>query len=175
MDMTSRRTARMIESEYLKDSEKFIQKLRQIPTLTPFDEKNLKGLLALSKIRQYEPEEYIIEEGSYDCWIYFLVSGKVQVSKKGKDLSVLNRSGDIFGEMGVIDGSARSASVRTIEKTVCLATDASYIDRLTGEDKLSFCYILFRVFTEILANRLRSTSEELVKAKEEITRLKVKH
>ena len=164
----------MLESEYLKDSKKFIQKLRQIPTLTTFDQKNLKGLLAVSKIRQYEAEEYIIEEGVYDTWVYFLVSGKVQVSKKGKDLSVLNRTGDIFGEMGVIDGSARSASVRTIEKTVCLATDASYIDRLASEDKLSFCYILFRVFAEILANRLRTTSEELVKTKEEIARLKGK-
>ncbi len=164
----------MLESEYLKDSKKFIQKLRQIPTLTTFDQKNLKGLLAVSKIRQYEAEEYIIEEGVYDTWVYFLVSGKVQVSKKGKDLSVLNRTGDIFGEMGVIDGSARSASVRTIEKTVCLATDASNIDRLTGEDKVTFGYILFRVFAEILANRLRTTSEELVKTKEEIARLKGK-
>jgi CRP/FNR family transcriptional regulator, cyclic AMP receptor protein len=164
----------LIESEYLKDSEKFIEKLRQIPTLTSFDEKNLKGLLSLSKIRQYEPGEYILEEGSYDTWIYFLVSGKVQVSKKGKDLSVLKRTGDIFGEMGVIDGSARSASVRTLEKTVCLATDASYADRLTGEDKFSFCYILFRVFAEILANRLRATSEELVTAKEEVARLEGK-
>ncbi len=162
----------MIESEYLKDSEKFIEKLRQIPTLTPFDEKNLKGLLGLSKIRQYEPDEIIIEEGSYDSWIYFLVSGKVQVKKKGKDLSVLNRTGDIFGEMGVINGSARSASVRSIDKTVCLATDASYIDRLSGEDKLAFCYILFRVFSEILANRLRTTTEELVKTKEEVVGLK---
>lgn len=162
----------MIESDYLEDSEKFIQKLRQIPSLAPFDEDGLKGLLTLSKIRQYEPGEYILEEGSYDSWIYFLVSGKVQVSKKGKDLSVLNRTGDIFGEMGIIDGSVRSASVRTIEKTVCLATDASYIDRLTGEDKFAFCYILFRVFAEILANRLRITSEELVKTKEEVVRLK---
>lgn len=164
----------MIESEYLKDSEKFIRKLRQIPTLTPFDEKSLKGLLALSKIKQYEPGEYIIEEGSYDYWIYFLVTGKVQVSKKGKDLSVLNRTGDIFGEMGVIDGSVRSASVRAMEKTACLATDASYIDRLSGQDKLGFCYILFRVFSEILANRLRTTSEELVKTKEELARLRGK-
>lgn len=165
----------MLESEYLKDSEKFIQKLRQIPALMPFDEKNLKGLLGLSKIKQYDAGEYIIEEGSFDTRIYFLVSGKVQVSKKGKDLTVLNRTGDIFGEMGVIDGSARSASVRTIAKTVCLATDASYIDRLSGQEKLAVSYILFRVFSEILANRLRKTNEELVKAKEEIARIKGKH
>ena len=165
----------MIESDYLKDNINYFEKLGKMPTLAAFSEKDLKGLLELSKTRKHEPGELILEESLYDCWIYFLVTGKVQILKKGKGLSVLNRTGDIFGEMGVIDGSARSASVRSIEKTVCLATDASYIDRLSGQDKLAVSYILFRVFSEILANRLRLTSEELVKTKEELARLKGKY
>ena len=162
----------MLESEYLKNNEEILQKLKKIPTLIPFDQKNLKGLLKLSKIRQFEPEEIIIEEGSFDNWIYFLVSGKVQVLKQGKEISVLDRTGDIFGEMGVIDGAARSATVQAVDPAVCLATDASYIDRLSGKDRIAFCYILFRVFSEILADRLRITSNELVQTKQEIARLK---
>ena len=162
----------MLESEYLKNNEEILQKLKKIPTLIPFDQKNLKGLLKLSKIRQFEPEEIIIEEGSFDNWIYFLVSGKVQVLKQGKVISVLDRTGDIFGEMGVIDGAARSATVQAVDPAVCLATDASYIDRLSGKDRIAFCYILFRVFSEILADRLRITSNELVQTKQEIARLK---
>jgi CRP-like cAMP-binding protein len=162
----------MIESEYLKDNEDTIQKLKQIPTLAPFDENILHGALELSKIRKYGPEELILEEGSFDNWIYFLISGTVRIVKEGKELNVLKRSGDVFGEMGVIDGSAKSASAYAVGETVCLATDASYIDRLSGKDRMAFCYILFRVFAEILASRLRITSDELVKAKEEIARLK---
>jgi len=162
----------MIESDYLKDNSALIQKLRQIPTLELFDEKDLQGALQLSKIRKYEPGELILEEDSYDSWIYFLVSGKVRVAKHEGELTVLKRRGDVFGEMGVIDGSARSASVYAIDETVCLAIDASYIDRLSGNDKLAFCYILFRAFAECLANRLRLTDEELIKAKEEIARLR---
>ncbi len=162
----------MIESEYLKDSTKIVQQLREMPTLEPFDEKDLHGALQLSKIRKYEPGELIMEEGSFDCWIYFLISGKVRVVKHGEELSILRRKGDVFGEMGVIDGSARSASVYAVDETVCLATDGSYLDRLTGNDRLAFGYILFRVFAEILASRLRLTSKELIEAKEEIARLK---
>jgi CRP-like cAMP-binding protein len=162
----------MIESEYLKDNASIIQKLRQMPTLEPFDEKDLHGALQLSKIRKYEPGELIMEEGSYDCWIYFLISGKVRIVKQGKELSILRRKGDVFGEMGVIDGSARSASVYAVDETVCLATDASYLDRLSGNDKLAFGYILFRVFAEVLASRLRFTNQELIEAKEEIARLR---
>lgn len=164
----------MIESDFLKDNTKFLTQLRQISTLDIFSEKDLKGLLELSKIRKYEPGELILEEGMYDCWIYFLISGKASVVKHGEDLSILKRTGDIFGEMGIIDGSPRSASVYAVDETVCLATDASYIDRLSGNDKISFSYILYRIFSEILANRLRLTSEELIKAKEEIERLKGK-
>ncbi len=162
----------MIESDYLKENEELIQKLREIPTLKSFDEKDLKGVLNLSKIRKYEPGELIIEEGQYDNWVYFLVSGKVRIVKDKKELSVLNGSGEVFGEMGVIDGSARSASGDAVDETVCLATDASDVDRLSGNDRLAFCGILYHVFAEILASRLRLTSDELIKARQEIAQLK---
>jgi CRP-like cAMP-binding protein len=162
----------MIESEYLKDNKDIIRKLKAIPTLQPFDEKSLDGALELSKIRKYAPGETILEEGSYDNWIYLLVSGSFRIAKGNKELNVLKRTGDVFGEMGVIDGSAKSASAYAVEETVCLATDASYIDRLSGNDRIAFCYILYRVFAEILASRLRVTTEELIKAEEDITRFK---
>ena len=163
----------MIESDYLKDNKEIVEKLKQIPTLKSFED-DLGGALELSKIRKYEPGEVIIEEESYDNWIYFLLSGKVRIVKQGKELNVLSRRGDVFGEMGIIDGSPRSASVFAIDETVCLATDSSYIDRLSGNDRIAFGYILFRVFAEILASRLRLTSQDLIRAKEEIARLRSK-
>jgi CRP/FNR family transcriptional regulator, cyclic AMP receptor protein len=162
----------MLESDYLKDNLKFLQKLREIPTLDAFSETDLRRFLELSKVRKYQPGEVILAEGFFDCWVYFLVSGKVHIIKNGETLSTLRRTGDVFGEMGVIDGAPRSASVYAVTETVCLATDASYIDRLSGNDRVAFCYVLYRVFCEILASRLRLTSDELIKVKEENKRLK---
>jgi CRP-like cAMP-binding protein len=162
----------MIESDYLKDNMDFVQKLGKMPTLDLFSEEELKGVLQLSKIRKYDPGELILKEGYVDCWIYFLVSGKVKVVKHGEDLTILERTGDVFGEMGIINGSPRSASVYAVDETVCLATDASYIDRLSGNERTAFCYILYRIFAEVLANRLRLTSDELIKVKEENKLLK---
>ena len=162
----------MIESDYLKGNISFLKKLGEIPTLSTFSEEELKGLLELSRIRKYEPGELILEEGFFDAWIYFLVSGKVKIVKNGENLSILQRMGDIFGEMSIIDGSPRSASVYAVDKTVCLATDASYIDRLSDNDRVAFCYILYRIFSEILADRLRLTTEELIKEKEENKKLR---
>jgi CRP/FNR family transcriptional regulator, cyclic AMP receptor protein len=162
----------MIETEYLKDNLTFVEKLKKIPSFENFSEKDLKGILEMSKLRQYEPGEAILKEGGFDSCIFFLISGRAKVVKHDESLGILKRTGDVFGEMGIIDASPRSASIYAIDKTVCLVTDASYIDRLSGNDKYIFSSILYKVFSQILANRLRITSEELIKAKEEIEKLK---
>lgn len=161
----------MIESNYLQDKA-IIDKLKQINILKPFSDIDLEGMFKLSKIRQYKPGEMILREGNYDCWIYFLISGIVRIVKAEKEIGVLQRRGDVFGEMSVIDGSVRSASIYAVNDVVCLATDGSYIERLAGNDKLMFCYILFRIFSELLSERLRETNQELVEVRKEISELK---
>ena len=74
--------------------------------------------------------------------------------------------------MAILDSTARSASIYAIDETVCLATDSSYMDRLSENDKIAFTCILYHVFAELLSNRLRAMDEELVKVKEENLRLK---
>ena len=155
----------MIESDYLKENNQLIKDLKKIPTLDPFKEHELNRLLRMSKIRKYSPGEVICKEGHHDSWIYFLVNGSVQITKKGKHVSTLTRRGDVFGEMGAIDGAPRSASVYAVNTTVCLATDTFYIEKLSGHDKIAFGYILYRIVSEILAARLRITTRELIKTR----------
>jgi CRP-like cAMP-binding protein len=88
------------------------------------------------------------------------------------EINILDQAGDVFGEMAILDGTARSASLYAIDETVCLATDASYLDRLSDNDRIAFTCILYHVFAELLSNRLRAMDEELVKVKEENQRLK---
>ncbi len=162
----------MIESEYLSDDNRLVEKMGKIPTLSDFQTEQLRVMLKLSKIRKYEPGELIIEEGKYDSWVYFLVSGKVRVVKHGMEINILDQTGEIFGEMAILDSTARSASIYAIDETVCLATDSSYLDRLSESDRIAFTCVLYHVFAELLSNRLRAMDEELVKTKEENLRLK---
>ena len=162
----------MIESKYLKQNIENIQKLLSISALKHFETKNLSKLLRLSKIRQYEDGETIIAEGDYDPWLYFLLSGRIRVAKEGVTISRIDKQGEIFGEMRVIDERSRSASVYAEGKTVCLAVDTSAHDRI-GADKegeLDFLLLLYRIFAEYMTARLRLTNEELIKAKKAITK-----
>jgi CRP/FNR family transcriptional regulator, cyclic AMP receptor protein len=155
----------MKETGYLKESQELIKDLMKIPVLSPLKERDIKNLIKMSKIRTYDAGEVICEEGLNDKWIYFLTKGRVRILKAGKELSVLEKTGEIFGEMSVIDGGSRSASVHALETTVCLATDTLYIDKLQDHEKMAFRYLLYRIFAEILSARLRESNEELVQAK----------
>lgn len=159
----------MIESKYLKENIENIQRLMTIQALKHFETRNLGKLLRLSKIRQYEDGEQIIQEGDMDPWLYFMLSGKIRIVKEGEVIGTINRKGEIFGEMRIIDDQSRSASVYAVGQTVCLAVDTSAKSRLATSDekdeRLDFLLLLYRIFAEYITARLRLTNEELVKAK----------
>ena len=163
----------MKESKYLKANEENLKKFLSIPVLKDFETKDLEALLKVSKIRQYEPKEMIIKEGESDKKIYFLISGEVRVFKKNQNIATLRRMGDMFGEMGLIKGTDRTASIyAAADNTVCLMIEPDYITRLSGNDKITFCYILYRGIAGILVDRLKETDENLAQAKLEVVKLK---
>jgi CRP-like cAMP-binding protein len=162
----------MRESKYLKDDVANIKKLMSIPVLKEFEAEKLARLLKVSKVREYAPGEQIIAEGEHSHWLYILYSGKVRIVKKKAVLADLAQCGEMFGEMGIISGYDRSASAYAVSPTVCLATDVSRIDELTGRDRIAFGYILYRILAEIVTNRLQSTTEELIRVRDELAGLK---
>lgn len=161
-----------MQEERIEDNQELITRLKDTPALKFFQKKDLRRMLQYSKIRRYEPGVKIIDQGSYDNWVFFLLSGSVRVLRDGETVDEISRTGDIFGEMCIIDGQARSACVHAIEHVVCLATDISFIDNLMPEDKTTFSALFYQLLAEIMANRLRETTMELVKAREEIMALK---
>ncbi len=158
----------MSEPKILMENRHLIDLIKTIPIFEPFTEQELNNLLKMSKITQYRTGECIIKEGTSDTWVYFIISGQVSITKKGKKVALLQRKGDLFGEMGAINSSFRSASAHAAVKTVCLATDIFYSKTLSGNDKTAFGYVLYRIFSEILAHRLRITTNALLKAQGKI-------
>ena len=134
----------MKESKYLKDNIQNIEKLLSLPILKHFSTEILGNLLNLSKIRQYEDGELILEEGNDDPWLYFIISGEVKIVKGDEVLTVLREKGDVFGEMGLLGHTEKTASVYAVGHTICLTTDSTHIEKLSKDDKMAFLYILYR-------------------------------
>ena len=136
------------------------------------DHQNLRDIVALLKLKRFARNEVILKKGDPARNLYIILSGAVDVlDEDGVRLSALQK-GDVFGEMGMIGGFERSASAYAVGETTCLATDASKIEDITGENRLAFNYVLYWIFAEILTERLKSTTDELVKVKKELAELK---
>jgi CRP-like cAMP-binding protein len=163
-----------MKKEILEDNVELVAKLMNAPLLHSFGQRDMKQLLSLSETKKYAAGEMIIEEGSFDKCIYFLISGNVSIMKKGEEIETLRRTGDIFGEMCVVDGKPRSASIQAIDDVACMVMNVGFMDSLYSEDKIAFCSIFYQMIAEVLAYRLRETSSELVKAREELENLKNK-
>jgi CRP-like cAMP-binding protein len=82
-----------------------------------------KELILPSVVLKYKPGELIVKEGDYGISIYQIIEGKVEIfiTSEGGEMSISTLGpGEIIGEMIFLTGhkTRRSASVRTLEKTV---------------------------------------------------------
>jgi CRP-like cAMP-binding protein len=157
----------MQESPYLKGRDDLFEMLRKIPFLQSYADRFLRRILELSKLRRYQQGEIITRQGEFDMWLYVILSGEVRVVHNEEEIARLDARGGTFGELAIIDGEARSASVFAAEpNTTCLAIDSSFIDRLEPHDRMEFEAVYYRLLAEILAHRLRTTSSELARLKQ---------
>ena len=162
----------MIDAAFLKTNDEIIKQLLRIPALRSVDGQDLKNLVAASRIRNYHSGDVIFEEGGMGKLIFYLISGKVRVIKDGSELITFQRTGDVFGEMGPINGKAHSASVEAVTDVNCVEIDLWVIDNKSRSASHMSRYLIFRGFAEILAGRLRHTTEQLLSLKSELNHLK---
>lgn len=161
----------MVEIIRIEENNELLVRIKDIPTMKILSDEEFAEMAKLSKICQYITGEIIIKEKDFDNRIFFIISGKVEISKENQQLKILDRVGDTFGEMGVIEGLARSATIRALEETICLTVDASFAERLRKNEKLN---LLDKIFTEVLASRLRQTSKQYASALQTICKLEKK-
>ncbi|MBP9798140.1 Crp/Fnr family transcriptional regulator [Candidatus Woesebacteria bacterium] len=92
--------------------------IRKIFLFDNLSESELEHIAMVAQEMDYEPHHRIIEQGMAAKAAYVISSGSAKVyilSPDGKEipLNVL-REGDIFGEMALLDGEPRSATVESL-------------------------------------------------------------
>jgi len=108
--------------------------------------------------RTYDKGAIIFSQGDNGDALFGIASGRVRVSSSGADgrelfLNIME-PGDSFGEIAVIDGLPRTATVTALEATVLIVVQrADFLKLITDEPQLSSH--LLKLFCE----RLRWTSE----------------
>ncbi|KAH6598135.1 hypothetical protein BASA50_004016 [Batrachochytrium salamandrivorans] len=101
------------------DIEATISRLRKVPIFEKCDEGFLGTLALNTSIRTLKMSEFVIKTGDPSLEMYFLAHGRVQiVSADGNTVYDSVEEGGFFGEVGVVRGVNRTASVR-VDSPVC--------------------------------------------------------
>jgi len=102
----------------------------------------LQEIEKICDLRSYDEGEYIIREGEYTDDIFFLLSGKVSLSKMEQntrqDINFKEMlEGQSFGEMSFVDGSPRSCSVKAARSSrIYVLSKQNLLDRVTDAQEI---------------------------------------
>lgn len=83
--------------------------LGALPLFSRLRKRQLRKLAGLAEFEQFARGDVIIQAGDAPDAFYLIVSGRARVL--GTPRARLLRTGDYFGEMGLIDGAPRSATI----------------------------------------------------------------
>ena len=84
--------------------------LARVPIFTGLSKRHLRGIAGISRERRFQEKETVAEEGKPGDDFYVILGGQAKVVKRGRTIATLI-PGDFFGEIALLDGGPRSASV----------------------------------------------------------------
>ena len=92
-----------------------VASIRRVPLFRDFADDEAAAVAATVTDRRYGKHQFIVREGDPGDTFFILVKGSISVCRIAPDgretiLSIL-KEGDFFGEMSLLDGAPRSATV----------------------------------------------------------------
>lgn len=111
-------------------AERYIEELRHAKKTFPMASGEVIAETASAmEVVRFQPGATIVKEGDPTDRFYLVAKGDVEVVHQGKVLKSL-RSGEYFGEVGLLTGAPRNATVRAKTSVELLAMDKAAFDRM---------------------------------------------
>ncbi|MBU1544753.1 MAG: response regulator [Proteobacteria bacterium] len=148
--------------------EKIIFVLKTARLFTQFDESQLNQLINFATVEHFKKNARIIQENEPNQNIYILLKGTVSVYIGDELILKLRRKGDIIGEMSVITQSLTTASV-IAATPVDLFTIPS--QNIYASDQIEIRSLWYKLFSDILAQKLSMTNKKVIGFQEASARL----
>ena len=104
-----------------------LQTLRKVSLFSSMNEDELRTLASRLSVAPFTRGEAMTKQGAEAHWLYVITKGSGEVLIAGEDgirktVAKLH-AGNFFGEMGMMTGSVRSATVLALEDTECFRLD----------------------------------------------------
>ena len=92
------------------DQQGTIERIRSVPLFSDFGDKELQRVAAIAKEVEFPAGKVIAKQGESGVGFHMIVDGEATVSVEGVEHAKLG-PGSYFGEISLIDGGPRSATV----------------------------------------------------------------
>ena len=92
------------------DQQGTIERIRSVPLFSDFGDKELQRVAAIAKEVEFPAGKVIAKQGESGVGFHMIVDGEATVSVEGIEHAKLG-PGSYFGEISLIDGGPRSATV----------------------------------------------------------------
>ena len=130
-------------------NEQYAALITGFPLFHGFTLDGARMLLESGEVKEYSPGEVLFKEGDNPTFVLLVLAGKMQVFVERQQCDVVlteARPGTILGELAVLCGIPRSASVRATEKSAALQWSSAAFRSLLLRD----VFLSERIFRESL-------------------------
>jgi potassium-dependent mechanosensitive channel len=130
-------------------NEQYAEMIKEFPLFRGFTLHGAQMLLECGEVKEYSPGEVLLRERDGPTFVLLVLTGKMQVfvERQGRDLALTDAGpGTILGELAVLCGIPRSASVRASERSAVLQWSATAFRDLLLRD----VFLSERIFRESL-------------------------
>ena len=151
-----------IQAHNSSEISKLLEETKWADRLSP---KEIETLARYLRVCSAEAGAIIVKEGRREAYLCLIVKGQVSIIKEGSGhaskLIGTAGAGRIVGEMSLIDGEPRSASVVADEPTTFVMLTGEGFSRLSSEVPRLAVKVLLKI-SKLISQRLRQTSGALV-------------
>jgi len=109
----------------------------------------------LGTVMTYRAGDTLFREGDEPVYLYFVMSGKIEVTSRGKFIEFVEE-GRALGTVSMIDKNPRSATARAVNDCEIALIDQKKF-KFMVEEIPNFCWFVM----DVLVHRLRATNEAL--------------
>jgi CRP-like cAMP-binding protein len=99
------------------------ESLAAVPLFADLSQRDLRQLAESMHEKSYDAGQEVVTEGEGGVGFFVILEGGARISVGGKERGVL-RAGDYFGEIALLDGDLRSASITAEEGLRCAGMTA---------------------------------------------------
>jgi CRP/FNR family cyclic AMP-dependent transcriptional regulator len=129
--------------------------LSQVPLFAGLSRRHLKQLAEHADIVSFRQKETIVQAGRPGGTFYVILEGEAKVVRGGKTISRMT-PGDFFGEISLLDGGPRTATVDADTPVTALRIYKRSFDRVVAKEPEVASKIL-----AVVARRLREAERSI--------------